>query len=102
MRDTPVNNAVLVAQQELFGWVPFEFWAKVAPGETREKARTRIKEGKWQLGLHCHRPSPKELWIHLRNAQAWVEGREPEADAPPRTEWVKPKDSLKVIDRPID
>lgn len=104
-RDTKINSLVEEAQRELFGWVPFDFWAKIAPTETREKVRTRIKEGKWLIGIHAHRPSQKELWIHLRNAKAWIEGETPEVDAPRRAEWSPPEavsKPFKVLDRPID
>lgn len=80
-----VNTLVLDAQRELFGWVKFSFWQQMHPDETRELVRLRLKDGRWKLNVHAARGANKDLWIHLRNAKAWIEKREPEVDPPPVT-----------------
>ncbi len=86
-----VNTLVLDAQRRLFGWVKFSFWQQMHPDETRDRVRLRLKDGRWKLNVHAARGANKDLWIHLRNVQAWIEGREPEVDPPPVTS--RPSDS---------
>ena len=73
-----VEQMIADAQRELFGWVPHEQYQQMFPKENRERIRNRLRRGAWQIGVHVTRPSEKELWVHLRNVQAWVEGRSPE------------------------
>ena len=83
MRDSSsVAKLILEAQSELFGWVEADYWFAMHPHDSREKIRTREKAGTWKLGVHIARPSRKELWINLRNVQAWIKGLPP-PDASP-------------------
>lgn len=73
-----VGTLIAEAQRELFGWVPYQEYARMFPDETRERLRSRIRLGTWKAGVHYTRGSERDLWIHLRNVKAWLEQRPPE------------------------
>lgn len=104
-----VSALIAEAQRQLFGWIPYEEYVRVFPSETRHKVRGRLRRGQWQMGVHAIRGGHYELWIHLRNVQAWLEGRQPEVagmpaqmqqDSAPMPEAQEPEEVETPVETP--
>lgn len=78
-----VGALIAEAQAKLFGWVPYEQYARMFPDETRDKIKGRLRRGQWTLGTHAARGGKYDLWIHLSNVKAWLEKSETVAEPLP-------------------
>lgn len=74
------NRMIEEAQKGLFGWIPYDRYRAMFPEENRERIRGRMRRGVWKLGVHVAIAGKHDMWVHLRNAKAWLEGRPPEED----------------------
>lgn len=55
-------------------WVKVNAWC-AATGDTRNAVHQRRKNGHWIDDVHCRIGPDRRLWVHLENAEKWIEGK---------------------------
>ena len=47
-------------------------------GDTANAVHARRKKGQWADGIHCTIGPDNKLWVHIKEAQKWVQSELPQ------------------------